>query len=361
MMQQIDLQPIDDHRWQTVTARQRAEGFLIGVLTTGVFCKPGCPARTPLRKNVVVLETPEAAVKAGFRPCLKCKPLGPDAQVADVVALARAIEGAPEQAWTPEEIEGIAGRPARGMKRDFQRILGLTPKAFRDAVRLRRFKDGLKEGLTVTDATYDAGYSGPARRHEAAKSLAMTPQQYARGGAGETIEMIVVDTPIDPMVIAGTERGICVLKFRKTAEEAREAVRSEFPEATIVEAAPNALIHAWAADVVAFLKGMAERPDLPVDLRGTAFQMKVWQALREIPRGQTTTYAALAKKIGHVGASRAVGNANGRNPVAVIVPCHLVVASGGKLGGYAYGLEAKKTLLKLEGADGDAVSGDRLL
>lgn len=343
------MKPISDSQWSKVAAR-RSDGppFFIGVVTTGIFCRPDCPARMPKRENVVVFESAEEAGRHGFRPCLKCRPLGPDPVVQSVVAVARAIEADPAAPWETKALEAVAGIGIRALRRRFRDVLGTSPKAYRDAVRLRRFKDSLKEGQSVTEAGYDAGYSGPARRHAASKHLAMTPSTYAKGGAGETLDYVVTPTVLGSMLMAATDKGISVLHFLEEGEEATALLAAEYPAATLQPARRGDQLSAWAKQVAGFLKKGGVRPDLPVDLRGTAFQMKVWQALQEIPAGKTTTYGALAEKIGHPGASRAVGNANGKNPVPVIVPCHLVVASGGKLGGYTGGLDRKRHLLALE-------------
>lgn len=345
------MEEITDDQWALIQARRPGAPFLLGVKTTGIFCRSGCPARTPLRKNVVVFGDAEGAFAHGFRPCLRCKPLGEDPKVGRVVTIAKAVQADPAAAWTSANMAALTGDTSRSIRQLFQSVLGLTPIGFRDAVRLRAFKSSLKKGSSVTDAGYEAGYSGPARRHEAAKALAMTPSAYAKGGAGEQIEFVIIPSALGPMIVAATQKGICFLKFRDEVAEIEAALVAEYPAATLVPAPAGAPVVGWAAEVASFLADGGLRPDLPVDLRGTAFQMKVWQGLCEIPRGTTTTYGALAAKIGHPGASRAVGSANGANPVAVVVPCHLVVAVGGKLGGYAGGLDRKKKLLALEQAE----------
>ena len=347
------MQAMTDAEWAWVEGRRAGAPFLIGVKTTGIFCRTGCAARTPLRKNVVVLTSVEEALAQGFRPCKKCKPMGEDPDLEPVLAVAQAVKGDPTADWTADSLAALVDFNPRALRQRFMRLLGVSPVAFRDGVRLGVFKPSLRKGSNVTDAGYKAGYSGPARRHEAAKALGMTPSTYAKGGAGEVIDYVVIDTALGPMVVAATDKGICMLHFRDKVADAHAVPAEEFPAATVQEAGKGAPVVAWAEEVARFLAEGGLRPDLPVDLRGTAFQMKVWQALRALKPGETTTYGALAAKIGHPGASRAVGSANGKNPVAVVVPCHMVVAAGGKLGGYAGGLPRKRKLLALEGASGD--------
>ena len=339
------MSTIEDHRWALVTARQPG-GFFLGVVTTGVFCRPGCPARTPLRRNVRFYDTAPEAAAAGFRPCLKCRPLGVDPAVETAVRLARAIEADPGARWSGPELAEAAGVGARSARARFEAALGLTPRAFRDAVRLRRYERALRDGEGATMAGLEAGYGGEAARHEGTRALGMTARAYAHGGAGEAISWCAAEGALGEMGLAASARGLCLLQF--TDGEAPEArVRRAFPGAALSEAAPDAPLRGWAGLVERFLAGEGPRPDLPVDLRGTAFQARVWQALREVGAGETPTYAEVAARIGSPKASRAVGSANAKNPVAVVVPCHLVVASGG-LGGYAGGPERKRALLALE-------------
>ena len=335
----------------------RAPGdFLLGVVTTGIFCRPGCPARTPRRRNVRFFGAADEALRAGFRPCLKCRPLGTEPGVAAATRMARAIEAAPEARWSGPDLARVSGLSERAARRAFERSLGLTASAFRDAVRLRRYKHALRDGDSATGAGFAAGYGGAAARHDAQKGLGMTARAYAGGGQGERIEAVQADTPLGVLTLGATSRGVCYCRLTDEAGEGRDALAAEFPAATIADASPDAETLRFAGAVTAFLEGRAPRPDLPVDLRGTAFQMQVWQALREIAPGETPTYGEMAARIGRPGASRAVGSANGRNPVAVIVPCHLVVAAGG-IGGYAGGTERKRRLLALEAARPSGGSG----
>ena len=338
----------EDEMYAVVATRAPGD-FLLGVVTTGVFCRPGCPARTPRRENVRFFGAADEALGAGFRPCLKCRPLGAEPGVEAATRMARAIEAEPEARWSGSALARVSGLSERAARAAFARSLGLSPRAFRDAVRLRRYKGALRDGAGATEAGYAAGYGGPAARHAGQKELGMTARAYAGGGAGERIEAVQAETPLGVLTLAATGKGVCYCALTDEAGEGWDRLAAEFPAAGIVRAAPDAQVLAFADAVTAFLAGHAPRPDLPVDLRGTAFQMRVWQALREIAPGETPTYGELAARIGSPGASRAVGSANGRNRVAVIVPCHLVVAAGG-LGGYAGGTARKQRLLALEAA-----------
>lgn len=342
------MRRINDCEWQAVEKRNRTATFLVAVTSTRIFCRAGCPARTPKRENLWIVENAEAALVAGFRPCLRCRPVGADPEVQEATRLARAIQAEPMATWSLREVAEVSGPSGRAAADRFRRVFGISPRTFRDAVRLDAFKLALKEGAGVTEAGYDAGYGGAAARHEATRGLGMTASSYAKGAEGEIIETVIVETPLGAMVLSATERGICFLSFDDSDDPMRR-VRDEFPQAEHQPAQADGVTETFARDVVAFLEGKGPRPDLPVDLFGTAFQLKVWQALQEIPQGRTVTYGELAKQIGHPGAARAVGSANAKNRVAVLVPCHLVVAGGGKLGGYATGLDRKRKLLALEG------------
>ena len=339
------MNDLDDQRWAAVTARRPGD-FFLGVVTTGVFCRPGCPARTPLRRNVRFFDAAAEAMAAGFRACLKCRPLGADPALDPALRAARAIEAEPERRWTGAELAGAMGLGPRAAAARFEAAFGLRARAFRDAVRLRRYKGALRAGEAATAAGMTAGYGSEAMRHGATKELGMTGTAYAKGGRGERIEWLEADSALGPMVLAATAKGLCLLKFTD-GEDAGAVAGRTYPGAVLTPAPPDGRLAGWAAMVAAFLADGGPRPDLPTDLRGTAFQRRVWDALRAIPAGQTPTYGEIAGRVGSPKAHRAVGSANAKNPVAVVVPCHLVVASSG-LGGYAGGLARKRRLLALE-------------
>jgi AraC family transcriptional regulator, regulatory protein of adaptative response / methylated-DNA-[protein]-cysteine methyltransferase len=335
---------IDDNaKWAAFSARDRAfDGRFVGaVKTTGIYCKPSCAARHPLRHNVIFYADGAAARAAGYRACKRCLP---DDVGRDERAVAKALtllEGDDPPAL--EALADAVGYAPHHFHRLFKRATGATPAGYARAVRARRAGDALGEGGRITDAIYDAGYSGPSRFYaETGRRMGMTPSAWRNGGAGVTIRWAIARTSLGPMLVAATQKGICRLSFD---EDERELAR-RFPRATIVsgDAAMDALV-AGAVDAV-------ERPgrmaSLPLDVAGTAFQQAVWAELMKIPPGETRSYAQIAAAVGRPGAVRATGSANGANAVAVLIPCHRVVRTDGSLGGYAYGLERKAELLQRE-------------
>jgi len=329
--------------WQAFEDRDRRfDGHFVGaVLTTGIYCRPSCPARRPKRDNVRFFEDAAAALAAGFRACLRCKP---DAVARDQQAVEHAVALLGE-AETPIRLEALAtavGYAPHHFQRLFTRQMGLSPAAYARALRLKRAKRALAEADTVTEAIYEAGYSGPSRFYEeAGGQLGMTPSAWRNGGQGETIRWTVADSIVGPLLVAVTERGICRLTFA----EDRTALERRFPDATLVHDPDAPLIRA----ALTAIAEPARHHDLPIDVQGTAFQQRVWAELRKIPPGETRSYADIAAAVGQPGAVRAVGTANGANPVAVLVPCHRVVRADGSLGGYAGGLDRKRHLLGAEG------------
>lgn len=337
-----------DAAWAAFAARDRgADGrFVVAVRTTGIYCKPSCPARHPRRENVAFHADPAAARAAGYRACLRCKP---DQVGRDRTAVAEAIRLI-EGAETPPILERLAtavGYAPHHFHRLFKRATGVTPAGYARALRTARAGDALSAERAVAPAIYEAGYSAPSRFYdEAAPRLGMAPGAWVRGGAGETIRWTVAATSLGPLLIAATARGLCRVAF----DEGEAALRSRFPNATI--APGDAALADLAARVVAQVESPERDHNLPVDVRGTAFQEAVWQALRTIPAGETRSYAELAALAGAPGATRAAGSACGANAVAVLIPCHRVVRSDGGTGGYAYGVERKTALLARErGAD----------
>ncbi|AUW60170.1 bifunctional DNA-binding transcriptional regulator/O6-methylguanine-DNA methyltransferase Ada [Sphingobium sp. SCG-1] len=330
--------------WDAFSRRDRdLDGKFVGaVLTTGIYCKPSCPARHPLKKNVLFFADGPAARAAGFRACLRCKPdeVGRDRQAVDR-ALALIA-----QAEAPLALEALAQAVSYAphhFHRLFKRATGVTPAAYARKLRADRLENALKEDSRVTDAIYDAGYSGPSRAYaDAEQRLGMTPSAWKKGGAGVTIRYTIADTSLGPMLVAATEKGLCRISF----DEDEAELRRRFPAADI--RAADAAFTALANEVVALVDNPARIANLPVDVQGTAFQQAVWDALRAIPAGETRTYSQVAASIGKPGAVRAAGSACGDNVLAVLVPCHRVLRTDGTLGGYAYGLERKEKLLALE-------------
>lgn len=337
----------DDRAWAAFEARDRTyDGRVIGaVTTTGIYCKPSCPARRPKRENVVFYADADTARAAGFRPCLRCKPdqVGRDRiAVAEAVAL---IEAA-EEALGLEELAARVGYAPHHFHRLFKRATGVTPAAYARGLRARRAAAALTEEDTVTEAIYEAGYSAPSRFYETANArLGMTPSVWKRGGAGVTIRWTVAPTSLGLLLIAATDRGICRVAF----DEDALALARRFPAAEIVEG--GAALERLAQRVVAEVETPGRDADLPLDVQGSAFQEAVWQALRAIPPGETRSYAQLAAAVGHPNAVRAAGTACGANHVAVLIPCHRAQRSDGSMGGYAYGIDRKRALRRREGVD----------
>jgi AraC family transcriptional regulator of adaptative response/methylated-DNA-[protein]-cysteine methyltransferase len=329
-------------RWQAVLARDRRfdGAFVYAVRSTGIYCRPSCASRRPRRTQVTFFPIPEAAERAGFRACRRCHPAavnGGDPAVALVRDACRAIAAG-------ERPRGESRRLARA----FKRVLGITPRAYADARRVARFKQELKRRKHVSPALYEAGYSSTSRVYEHAhEQLGMTPATYARGGAGVGIAYVTVRTTLGYLLVAATERGVCRVALGDTDATLANALRAEFPAARVVEDRSGKL-HGWVSAILAYLDGREPDLDLPLDIRATAFQRKVWQELQTIPFGQTRTYAEIAKRIGQPTAARAVARACATNPAALVIPCHRVVRQGGDLGGYRWGVERKEALLERE-------------
>ena len=331
--------------WAAFEARDRAfDGrFVVAVRTTRIYCKPSCAARHPRRENVSFYSDPANAQAAGYRACLRCRP---DEVGRDRVAVAEAI-AAIEAAEAPPSLDTLAARVGYAphhFHRLFKRATGVTPAAYARGVQARRAAAALEGGASVTEAVYAAGYSAPSRFYDqGAPRLGMTPSAWARGGAGVAIRWTVAQTSLGPMLIAATDKGLCRVSF----DEDEAALRAPFPKAELFPA--DDVLSALAARVVAAVESPDQDASLPLDVRGTAFQEAVWQALRAIPPGETRSYAALAAAAGKPKAVRAAGSACGANPVAVVVPCHRAQRGDGTPGGYAWGLDRKRVLRDREG------------
>ena len=343
----------DDEAWEAFERRDRRwDGRVIGaVKTTGIYCKPSCPARRPKREHVEFFADGAAARAAGYRACLRCKPdeVGRDREaVARAVKLIEAAEEAPKL----DDLAAAVGYAPHHFQRIFSREMGVSPAAYARGVRAKRATSALKENGTVTEAIYDAGYSGPSRFYADAKDrLGMTPSAWRDGGRGETIRYAMLDTPLGRMLVAATSKGICRLTF----DDDVASLRRRFPNADVQPA--DAAMASLISGVMLAIETPSAMPDLPIDVRGTAFQEAVWRELRKIPAGETRSYADIAAAIGEPAAVRAVGTANGSNPVAVLVPCHRVIRSDGTLGGYGGGLDRKRKLLAAEGAHWEEQGG----
>lgn len=335
----------DDERWQIALAKDRRfdGAFVTGVHSTGIYCRPSCPARAPLRKNVCFYATPADAENAGLRPCKRCSPKTQSAEEACVLAAIAAIRA--EGAMTLEALADLTGYTPTHFQRLFKRTVGMSPAAFARAIREERVRDGLSMGQTVTQALSNAGYAGSKQFYAETKGrLGMAPSDWSKGGAGRVVHWAVLATSLGPMLVAATEKGVCCLAFG----EGEAALRARFPRAELV-AAGDDFRELFAQVVAAVEQPGPGSAAIPLDVKGTAFQQCVWEELRRIPHGETRSYGELAAALGNPKASRAVGGANGANNVAVLIPCHRVIAADGTLGGYAYGLAIKAELLRREG------------
>ena len=332
--------------WAAFMRRDRSwDGRVIGaVRTTGIYCKPSCPARRPKREHVEFYSTGEEARAAGYRACLRCRPdeVGRDREA--VGKAAALIENADEQ-LSLDQLAAAVGYAPHHFQRIFKRDLGVSPAEYARAIRAKRAERHLKENARVTDAIYDAGYSGPSRFYDDAKErLGMAPSAWRDGGRGETIRWTVVESALGSMLIAATPKGICRLTF----DDSVASLARIFPKATLVE--DDGSMGQLVQGALTAVERPLAAPELPIDVAGTAFQEAVWRELRKIPPGETRSYAEIAAAIGQPKAVRAVGTANGDNHVAVLIPCHRVIRSDGSLGGYAGGLDRKRKLLEAEGA-----------
>ena len=333
-----------DECWTAVLARDRAlDGrFVTGVLTTGIYCRPSCAARHPKRENVRFFADGAAAREAGLRSCLRCSPDDVSRDERAVLSAIAAIKAA-GQPLALAELAGEARYSPAHFQRVFTRHTGLSPAAYARALMAERAAQALTDQGTVTEAIYAAGYSAPSRFYEGTLGrLGMTPSAWANGGKGATIHWAVVDTSLGRMLVAATAKGVCRLSFG----EGREALERRFPKAELVEG--GAKFDALLKQVVDAVEAPGDFAHIPLDVKGTAFQEAVWRELQRIPAGETRTYAELAAAVGRPRAVRAAGSANGANNVAVLIPCHRVINTGGGLGGYAYGLEVKRKLLEKE-------------
>jgi AraC family transcriptional regulator, regulatory protein of adaptative response / methylated-DNA-[protein]-cysteine methyltransferase len=346
---------IDDRRWQAVLGRDSAMdgSFVFGVSSTGVFCRPSCPARRPRRENVRFFEEATAAERAGYRACLRCRPKAVDGnpQAALVRAICRFIEQKIEDRLTL----GLLARAFRlspfHLQRTFKAVLGVSPKAYIDAIRLKQVKQNLQAGQSVTTALYAAGYGSSSRLYErTATQLGMTPEKYRRGAVGTVVRYTITDSPLGKMLIAATDKGICSIQFADSEQQLQQGLMREFPFATRRQ--DDAAMAEWSLNLTKMMQGKETNSSLPLDIQATAFQRLVWETLTKIPRGETRSYSEVAKKIGMPKAMRAVARACATNPVAVAIPCHRVIREDGDLGGYRWGLERKERLLAMERAAG---------
>jgi AraC family transcriptional regulator of adaptative response/methylated-DNA-[protein]-cysteine methyltransferase len=356
MSEIISFPETDEQRWRAVLDRdRRCDGaFVYAVRSTGVFCRPSCPSRRAGRAQVSFFAVPEAAVQAGYRPCKRCRPEraeSADPRIAKIRMVCRTIEARDEGVSTLEELGAVVGVSPHHLQRLFKAVIGVSPRRYAEAMRLGRLKQSLREGEPVTMALYGAGYGSSSRLYEKAPAhLGMTPASYAKGGRGARIGYTIVAHDrlgsLGRLLVAATERGICMVALGDTESFLEEELTGEFPEAEI-HRDDNALAGRVGA-VLDLADENAPHADLPLDIRATAFQWRVWEQLRAIPRGETRSYGEIAAALGQPGAARAVGRACATNPVSLVVPCHRAVGGDGRMHGYRWGVERKQSLLERE-------------
>ena len=341
----------DEERWNAIVNRDpSADGlFVFSVRTTGVYCRSVCPARLPLRKNVRFHATCQAAEAAGFRPCKRCKPNDASLEqrrTAMVIQACRVIEESEESPGL-DELARSAGLSRHHFHRLFKAKTGITPKAYAAAHRQRRVMHELEHSDTVTSAIYRVGYNSSSRFYENSNAtLGMTPQAFRTGGPGVSIRFAIGDCSLGAILVAATAKGICAISLGDQPDELARDLQDRFPHAELIGG--DATFERWIAQVVGFVENPDVGLDLPLDVRGTAFQRRVWEALREIPCGSTVSYHELARQMGRAKSYRAVAGACAANLIAVAIPCHRVVRTDGSLSGYRWGVERKKELLRRE-------------
>jgi AraC family transcriptional regulator of adaptative response/methylated-DNA-[protein]-cysteine methyltransferase len=339
-----------EQQWQQIVARDaRQDGhFVFAVRTTGVYCRPSCPSRRPRRDSVEFFASPQAAESAGYRACLRCKPTQVSEQAQHVLRARHLLDNS-DALLTLRELSRKVGVSPFHLQRLFKRATGLSPREYQAARRTRQVKDRLRDGADVTTSLYDAGYGSPSRLYEEADSqFGMTPATYRSGGEGKRVSFTTADSPLGILLVAATERGLCSVRFGSSSAQLENELREEFHAADVVR--DDARLREFVAHVIAAIKDGSTVIELPLDIKATAFQRRVWDALRRIPAGQTRSYADVAAQIGDSKAVRAVARACATNPVAVVIPCHRVVRKNGDLAGYRWGEERKQKLLRQEQA-----------
>jgi AraC family transcriptional regulator of adaptative response/methylated-DNA-[protein]-cysteine methyltransferase len=343
----------EDPRWTAVASRdRRADGaFVYAVRSTRIYCRPSCPSRRPRRDRVEFFPAPAAASAAGFRACRRCHPdsVAPGPVARRVGAAVALLErGDPGRAFSLGALARHVGCSPSHLQRAFLRVLGVSPREYAAARKLARFRSGLRDGRTILDATFDAGFGSSSRVYEqAARALGMTPAQYRRGGAGLELTFVTAPCPVGVVLVAGTTRGLSAVTLGDSAEQLFATLRAEFPAAVVREDGGG--LRNRLEEVLRHLRGEPSAiHDLPLDVRATAFERRVWSALQQIPPGSRATYGEVAATIGAPRAARAVARACAANPVALVVPCHRVVPAGGGTGQYRWGAQRKAALLEVE-------------
>jgi AraC family transcriptional regulator of adaptative response/methylated-DNA-[protein]-cysteine methyltransferase len=352
MERQATIRSDDDLRFEAVMSRTGRPGdpFVYGVRSTRIFCRPTCPSRRPKRENIVLFSSSAEAAAAGFRPCLRCRPEATHDDSATADRIARACRMIEELDHLPslDELAGSVGMSRYHFHRTFKAVTGLTPKAYADQRRAERVRSELAGAdASVTRAIYEAGFNASSRFYEKADEfLGMTPTAYRNGGADAQIRFAIGETSLGALLVACSDRGVCAILLGDDPEALLQDLQDRFPRANLIGG--DDAFEQMVAQVIALVEQPERSLSLPLDLQGTAFQRRVWQALREIPPGETATYAEIARRIGAPGAHRAVAGACAANPVAIAVPCHRVLRSDGNLSGYRWGVDRKRALLARE-------------
>ena len=337
--------------WRATLERDaRADGkFVLAVRSTHIYCRPSCPARRPLRRNVIFFQTREEAEKQGYRPCLRCRPNEIAASAALVGRAARYLAQTSEDGMRLGAVARELHTNSATLRRAVRQVTGLAPRELAEALRVKRFKSLLRAGKNITDALYETGYGSSSRVYERSNAqLGMTPATYRKGGKGMKIEYTIAKSPLGKVLVAATERGVSAVYLGDEQNKLVAELREEYPRAEISPAAAG--VQKWVGEIVQRIEGKPAQAELPLDLQATAFQRRVWQELQRIPRGTTRTYAQVARALGNPKAVRAVARACATNPVSIVVPCHRVVREDGKLAGYRWGLPRKEQLLASERA-----------
>jgi AraC family transcriptional regulator of adaptative response/methylated-DNA-[protein]-cysteine methyltransferase len=342
--------------WQAVLSRDasRDGSFVFAVRSTGIYCRPSCPARRPRREQVSFFQLPEAAEQAGFRACRRCHPRRAqtaDPQIELVRRICHAIDEHDEEPLTLKTLSTETGVSAHHLQRTFKNVMGITPRQYVESRRLDQFKSKVKSGASVTDAMYDAGYGSSRGLYEKSSArLGMTPATYGRGGQGMRIIYTIAGCPLGRVLVAATERGVCSVALGDSDSELTTSLFAEYPNASIDsrDTVISPSLNLWLSKVLDHISGKSARIDLPLDIQATAFQWRVWEELQRIPLGTTRSYQEIARAIGKPKAVRAVAGACAGNHVALVIPCHRVIREDKELGGYRWGLDRKRNLLERE-------------
>ncbi|MGA9208757.1 MAG: bifunctional DNA-binding transcriptional regulator/O6-methylguanine-DNA methyltransferase Ada [Terriglobales bacterium] len=338
-----------EQRWQAVIARDASRDgvFVFAVTSTGVYCRPSCPSRRPRRERVRFFSRPAEAERAGFRACLRCRPRDADSRIKTVESICQFLREHADEPVTLAALGERFGMNPFHLQRVFKSVLGVSPREFADALRMKSFKSQLRSGRSVTDAIYEAGFGSSSRLYErSGPQLGMTPATYQRGGKGMFIRYTTLDSPVGRMLLAATDHGVCAISFGDSDGGLLEGLRREFPDATVRRG--DVVLRRWVRALLEQLHGERPLPQLPLDVQATAFQRRVWEHLQSIPYGTTKSYGEVARAIGQPSSARGVARACASNPIAMAIPCHRVVCGTGDLGGYRWGTERKKALLEME-------------